>query len=53
MEDTGILISRTLVYYFKNCNTPSLDLLDLKVVLVTMLIEWQSVKPTYSKEYLS
>ena len=39
MEDTGAL--RTLVIYFKNCNTPSLGLLDLKVVLVTMLIEWE------------
>ena len=38
MEDNGVL--RILVNYFKNCNTPSLSLLDLKVVLVAILIEW-------------
>ena len=27
--------------YFKNRNTPSCSLLDLKVVLVAMLIEWE------------
>ena len=39
MEDNGVL--RTLVNYLKNCNTPSLSLLHLKVVIVTMLIEWE------------
>ena len=109
MEDNGVL--RTLVNYFKKCNTPSLSLLchlrsiaahrdhfvprlsvrpivclyvclsrghtflvvthsyvlqatdaflgmlplclDLKVVLVTMLIEWKWAKSTYIKECLS
>ena len=41
MEDNGVLRIRTLVNYFKNCNTSSLSLLDLNVVLVTMLNEWE------------
>ena len=37
MEGNGVL--KTLVYYFKNCNTPLFSLLDLEVVLATMLNE--------------
>ena len=37
MEDNGDL--RTLVKFFKNCNTPAPGILDSKVVLVAMFIE--------------
>ena len=39
MENNDVLTS--LVNYLKNCNTPSLSLLDLKVVLFTMLFKWE------------
>ena len=51
MEDNGVL--GTLVNYFKNCNIPSLSLLDLNVVLFTNLIEREIGKRPYSKECLS
>ena len=48
MEDNGVSI--ILVNYLKNCNTPSLGLLDLKDVPFTMLIGREKAKSTYSKE---
>ena len=48
MEDNGVL--RTLVDYFKNSNTSSISLLDVKAVLITMLNEWKQAKSTYSME---
>ena len=41
MEDNGVL--RTLVNYFKNCNTLSLSLLDLKIVLVDG-VDWIGIR---------
>ena len=42
MEDNGVL--GTLVNYLKNCNTPSISLLDLKVALFAMLMNGNKQK---------